>query len=317
MPLVAAVLIAIVPLVIADRFLLKIFTFAGINVLVIIGLALLFGHAGQVSLGHAAFVGVGAYTCAYCTVELQWPWLLAFILGGLLAAVGGLVLALPSLRLKGHYLAMATLSFGLLMTLLFAEAQFITGGVDGFGAIPFPSLGPLEIRKAGSLYWLVWGVVGIALLAAFNLASLRPGRAMRALHGSELGAQACGVDLVGVKVRTFVVSALLAGFAGALYASVVGFISPSVFTLNASIAFLAMTVVGGSGSLAGPIVAAILLTLVQYLDALIPGIPRQTAQTLQSYQEDIYGLAIILVVIFAPGGLATIWRRRFSKGKTS
>ncbi|MEZ5126058.1 MAG: branched-chain amino acid ABC transporter permease [Thermoleophilia bacterium] len=313
-PLVAAVLIGIVPLVVSDRFLLKIFTFAGINVLVIIGLALLFGHAGQVSLGHAAFVGVGAYTCAYCTVKMEWPWLLSFALAGLLAALGGLVLALPSLRLKGHYLAMATLSFGLLMTLAFAEAQFITGGVDGFGGIPFPSVGPLEIRQASSLYWLVWGVIGVALLGAFNLTSLRPGRAMRALHGSELGAQACGVDIVGVKVRTFVVSALLAGFAGALYASVVGFISPSVFTLNASIAFLAMAVVGGSGSLAGPIVAAILLTLVQYLDALIPGIPRDTAQTLQSYQEDIYGLAIVLVVIFAPGGLASVWRRRFGKG---
>jgi len=316
-PLLAVVALAIVPLLVTDRFLLKIFTFAGINVLVIIGLALLFGHAGQVSLGHAAFVGVGAYTCAYCTVELHWPWLLAFLLAGVFASVGGLILALPSLRLKGHYLAMATLSFGLLMTLLFTEAEFITGGVDGFGGISFPSLGPFEIREASSLYWLVWIVVAIALVGAFNLTSLRPGRAMRALHGSELGAQACGVDIVGVKVRTFVVSALLAGFAGALYASVVGFISPSVFTLNASIAFLAMTVVGGSGSLAGPIVAAILLTLVQYLEALIPGIPRETAQTLQSFQEDIYGLAIILVVIFAPGGLATMWKRRLSKGKTS
>ncbi len=316
-PLIAIAIIAIVPLIVSDRFLLKIFTFAGINVLVIVGLALLFGYAGQVSLGHAAFVGIGAYTCAYCTVELEWPWLLAFLLSGVLAALGGLILALPSLRLKGHYLAMATLSFGLLMTLAFTEATFVTGGVDGFGGIPFPMLGPLEIRQAGSLYWLVWGVVGMALLAAFNLTSLRPGRAMRALHGSELGAQACGVDIVGVKVRTFVVSALLAGFAGALYASVVGFVSPSVFTLTASIAFLAMTVVGGSGSLAGPVAAAVLLTLVQYLEALIPGIPRETAQTLQSFQEDIYGIAIVLVVIFAPGGLATLWKRRAGKGTAS
>jgi len=313
-PLVAIVVVAVLPLLVTDRFLLKVFTFAGINALVVTGLALLFGHAGQVSLGHAAFVGIGAYTCAFCTVRLGWPWPLAFAASGVLAALGGLVLALPSLRLKGYYLAMATLGFGLLMSLAFTEAEPLTGGVDGFRGIPFPSLGPLEVHDAASLYWLVWATVGIALVAAFNLTSMRPGRAMRALHGSEPGAQACGVDVVGVKVRTFVVSALLAGLAGALYASVVGFISPSVFTFGASITFLAMAVVGGTNSLAGPLVAAVVLTLVQYLDALIPGIPRETAQLLQSYREDIYGLAIILVVVFAPGGLAGMWRRRGKGG---
>jgi len=316
-PLVAAVLVAVVPLLVTDRFLLKVFTFAGINALVVVGLALLFGYAGQVSLGHAAFVGLGAYACAYCTVRLGWPWWLGFVAAGVVAATGGLVLALPSLRLKGHYLAMATLGFGELMALTFTEAEPVTGGVDGFGGIPFPALGPLAIRDAASLYWLVWGVVGLALLASFNVTSLRPGRAMRALHGSELGAQAAGVDVVGVKVRTFVVSALLAGLAGALYASVVGFVSPSVFTLAASVTFLAMAVLGGTGSLAGPLVAAVLLTLLQYIDALIPGIPRETAQTLQSYQEDIYGLAIILVVIFAPRGLGGLWRRRERGGQAA
>lgn len=316
-PLLTAAVVAVLPLLVTDRFLLRVFTFAGINALVVTGLALLFSYAGQVSLGHAAFVGLGAYACAFCTVRLEWPWLLAFAASGAVAALGGLVLALPSLRLKGHYLAMATLGFGLLMSLAFAEAEPVTGGVDGFGGIPFPAVGPFQIQTAASLYWLVWAMVGIALVAAFNVTSMRPGRAMRALHGSELGAQACGVDIVGVKVRTFVMSALLAGLAGALYASVVGFVSPSVFTLTASITFLAMTVVGGTSSLAGPLAAAVLLTLVQYLDALIPGIPRETAQTLQSYQEDIYGLAIVLVVVFAPGGLAGVWRRRRMEGDAS
>jgi branched-chain amino acid transport system permease protein len=196
------------------------------------------------------------------------------------------------------------------MSLVFVEADAVTGGVDGFGGIPFPSLGPFEVRDAASLYWLVWAVVGVAVLVLFNLTATRPGRAMRALHGSELGAQASGVDVVGVKVRTFVVSALLAGLAGALYASVVGFISPSSFTLAASVAFVAMTVLGGSGSITGPLAAAVLLTLVQYLNALIPGLSNETARTIQTYQEDIYGLAIILVVVFAPAGLAGMWRRR-------
>ena len=146
---------------------------------------------------------------------------------------------------------------------------------------------------------------------AHNITSLRPGRAMRALHGSELGAQACGVDIVGVKVRTFVVSALMAGLAGALYAGVVGFISPSVFTLTASITFIAMAIVGGT-ELAGRARSSrpSRSRWCSTSDALIPGLPRETAQTIQSYQEDIYGLAIVLIVIFAPRGLAGLWKRR-------
>lgn len=313
-PVAVVAALAVLPLLVTDRFFLKIFTFAGINALVVIGLALLFGYAGQVSLGHAAFVGIGAYTCAFCTVRLGWPWLLAFAAAGVLAALGGLLLALPSLRLKGYYLAMATLGFGELMSLAFTEAEPLTGGVNGMGGIPAPVLGPFHFTQASSLYWLVWVSVGIAFLVAHNVVSMRPGKAMRALHGSEPGAQACGVDIVGVKVRTFVLSALLGGFAGALYASVVGFVSPSLFTLTASIALIAMAVVGGTASLAGPLAAAVLLTLLQYLHAFIPGISSGAAQTLQSYQEDIYGLAIILVVVFAPSGLAGLWRRRAEAG---
>ncbi len=308
-PLVIAVLVGIVPLVVADRFLIKVLTFVGLNVLVTTGLALLFGYAGQVSLGHAAFVGIGAYTCSFLTARLDMPWLVGFAAAGALSALGGLALALPSLRLKGHYLAMATLGFGEIMTLVFVEAEPITGGVNGFGGIPVPALGTLEIREPWALYWLVWGVTGAAILLATNMVRLRPGRAMLAVRCSEAGARASGVDVVGVKVRAFVVSAAMAGLSGALYAGVVGFISPSVFVISASVSYLAMAVIGGAGSLAGPIAAAALLTLLQYLDALIPGLPENIASNLQQYQTDVYGAAIILVVIFAPQGIAGLWRR--------
>jgi len=316
-PAACALLAAVVPFVIADRFLLKVFTFVGLNALVVVGLALLFGYAGQVSLGHAAFVGLGAYTCAFVSARLEAPWLVAFAAAGAVAGAGGLLLALPSLRLKGHYLAMATLGFGELMTLAFAEAEPITGGINGFTGIPLPSVLGFELREPAMLYWLVWGVLGVALLLATNLTSLRPGRGMRAIHGSELGAQASGVDVVGVKVRAFVMSAVLAGLSGALYAGVVGFISPSVFTLQASVTFLAMAVLGGSGSLAGPLAATVVLTLLQYLDALVPGIPREAASVLQEYQADIYGLSIVLVVLFAPSGLAGLVRRRLRGGEAA
>ncbi len=310
----AALVVALLPLAVTDRFLLRVFTFVALNVLVVVGLAVLLGYAGQISLGNAAFMGIGAYTCAFLTAKVELPWLVGFAAAGALSALGGLLLALPSLRLKGHYLAMATLGFGELAFLVFVEAQVVTGGVNGFTGIPYPTIGSFPMREPSALYWLAWGVAGIAILVSANVVSMRPGRLMRALHGSLPGAQASGVDVVGIKIGAFVISALFAGLAGALYASIVGFISPSVFTLSASVAFVAMAVIGGSTSLAGPIVAAALLTLLQYLGALLPGVPQETAQFVQSYQADIYGLAIILVVLFAPGGVGALFKERPKRG---
>jgi branched-chain amino acid transport system permease protein len=309
-PLLVAVFVALMPLLVADTYTLKLLTYAGTNVLVVVGLALLFGYAGQVSLGHAAFVGIGAYSFAYFAMQLKLPWVAAFLAAGAVSAAGGLVLAMPSLKLKGHYLAMATLGFGELALLAFKEATPLTGGVNGLIGIPAPRIGPWEITTAAGSYWLVWGVVGVAVLIAVNLTSLRPGRAMRAIHGSEMGALASGVDVTSVKVRAFVVSAAMAGLAGALYASVVGFISPSLYTLQVSVGFLAMAVVGGTGSLAGPVASAAALTLVQYVDSFIPNLPRSTHEVMQAYIPDVYGLAIVLVILFAPGGLGALWRKR-------
>jgi branched-chain amino acid transport system permease protein len=317
LPLAVVLLVGSAPFLVSDTYTLKLLTYAGVNVLVVVGLALLFGYAGQVSLGHAAFVGIGAYTCAYAGLELKAPWLVAFLAAGIVSALGGLLLALPSLKLKGHYLAMATLGFGELASLAFKEAVPVTGGVNGLSGIPSPSIGPWELTSVASNYWMVWGVVGIAALVAANLTALRPGRAMRSIHGSELGAAASGVDVTGIKVRVFVVSAAMAGLAGALYASTVGFISPSLFTLQASVGYLAMAVIGGTGSLAGPMAAAAALTLVQYVDSLVPGLPRSTHELVQAYVPDVYGLAIVLVVLFAPGGLGSLWRRRATREETS
>jgi branched-chain amino acid transport system permease protein len=312
-PVAVVLLVGIGPFLVSDTYTLKLLTYAGVNVLVVVGLALLFGHAGQVSLGHAAFVGIGAYTCAYAGLQLKAPWVVAFAAAGIVSALGGLLLALPSLKLKGHYLAMATLGFGELASLAFKEAVPVTGGVNGLTGIPSPSIGPWELSSVASNYWVVWGVVGIAALVAANLTALRPGRAMRAIHGSEMGAAAAGVDVTGIKVRVFVVSAAMAGLAGALYASTVGFISPSLFSLQASVGFLAMAVIGGTGSLAGPMAAATALTLVQYIDSLVPGLPRSTHEFVQAYVPDVYGLAIVLVVLFAPGGLGSLWRRKAAR----
>ena len=308
--LLFASLVMISPLCFKGGYLLNVLVFVGIHTMLAVGLNLLLGFAGQISLGQAAFFGLGAYISGILTTAHSVnPWL-AMVLAALTVGILAFFIGFPILKLKGHYLAMATLGFGELASLAFAEATPLTGGVDGMTGIPFPTIAGFAVKTPAGLYWLVWLVAGAAILLAANMVGLRPGRSMRALHGSELGAAACGVDVVGVKVRAFVVSAALAGLAGALYASVVGFISPSLFTLQASVSFLAMAVIGGTGSLAGPIVATALLTLLEYVDALVPGLSQATAQAVQSVKPDIYGLAIVLVVIFAPGGIGAIWRRR-------
>ena len=304
-----AAFVLMVPLMTDDRFLLKVFSFVGINTLVVVGLALLFGYAGQVSLGHAAFVGVGAYTSAFMTVRLELPWILGIVAAALVAAAGGLLLALPSLRLRGHYLAMATLGFGEIMHIAFVEAEPVTGGVDGFTGIPYASIGEFQFNTPQLNYLLIWGITVAAILVAYNVVRMRPGRAMRALHGSELGARACGIDITQIKVQAFVLSAAMAGVAGALWAHMVGFVSPSIFTLHFSVILLAMTVVGGTSSIAGPVLSVILLTLLPYADAVLPGVPETVADFLSDWEADIYGLAIIVVMLFAPGGLAGIMRR--------
>ncbi len=305
----ASLAVAAVPLLTPDRYVLKVLVYVGVNVIVIAGLALLFGHAGQISMGHAAFVGIGAYTSAYLVKTLDAPWLVGVLAATVLAAAGGLVLALPALRLRGHYLAMATLGFNEIMYVVFREARTITGGNDGLGGIPYPEVAGLKIDTPVGVYLLVWGVALLTLLLVMNILRSRPGRAMRALQATENGALACGIDTIGLKVRTFALSAALAGFAGALYAHGVGFISPTTFGLDQSVIYMAIVVVGGAGSLAGPALAAVVLTLLPYADALVPGLSKDTIAVMQDWEADIYGLAMIAVVIFAPAGIGGLLRR--------
>lgn len=292
------------PLLTSDRYLLKVLTFVGLNAIVVTGLALLFGYAGQISLGHAAFFGIGAYASGFVTARLGWPFLAGLALAVGVSAAGGLLLALPSLRLKGHYLAMATLGFSEIASILFVEAKTITGGNDGLSGIPFASIAGLRFATPQANYWLVWGVAIAAVLAVSGIVSSRPGRAMAALHGSDLGASACGIDPARVKTEAFVVSAALAGLAGCLYAHVLGFVAPSSFALDTSIVLVAMVVLGGSRSLAGPLAAAALLTLIPFADSILPGLTPATVAFLQDWKGDISGVVIIAVMLFAPGGIA-------------
>lgn len=308
LPLLLALAALAVPALTDDRYVLKVLAIVGVYVIVVTGMSLLFGYAGQISLGHAAFVGIGAYASGYLTKSAHWPWLAAVAAAVALAALGGLLLALPSLRLTGHYLAMATLGFGQIASIVFVEAKSFTGGVDGMSGIPLASIGAYQFRSAEANYLLVWGTALLALVLAAGIASRRPGRAMRALRATELGALACGVDTVRVKVEAFVISAALGGLAGALYAHVIGFISPSTFSLDMSITLIAMVVLGGTRSLLGPALGAVALTLLHYPDVVAPGLPRTTLALLQSWEADVYGVVLIAVMLLAPDGLAGVAR---------
>lgn len=298
-----AAAVAAVPFVLDDRYLLRILTFVGINLIMVTGLSLLFGYAGQISLGHAAFYGLGAYTSAYLA-KAGAPWFVALLGGVAFAALGGLLLALPSLRLKGHYLAMATLGFGEIVLFGFTEAEAITGGSNGLRGIPAASIGGFVADTPAEKYLLVWAIAALVLLAATNIVRHRPGRALRAIHGSEAGALACGIDVTRVKVQVFVLSAGLGGLAGVLYAHYVGFISPSTFSLQYSLVLVTMVALGGMGSLSGAVAGTVLLTLLPYSDAIIPGLPAPVIAALQEWESDIHGVVLILVMLFMPGGLA-------------
>lgn len=293
-----------VPPILQSPFAIKILTYTGVNVIIVVGLALLFGYAGQISLGHAGFYGLGAYTSAVLTATYGLPWAVGLVAGTALAAVGGLIIAVPSLRLKGHHLAMATLGFGEIMRIIFVQLRDVTGGPDGFSGIPPISVGSWVLEAPASYFILVWIVAIVSLLLATNLGGMRPGRAMRALHGSEFGTSACGVNISRMKITVFTISAAVAGLAGVLYAHTTSFISPSTFSLNVSIILIAMVVLGGPGSFSGAVTAAVALSLLPYLDAIVPGVPRGVTEIIQNWQHDLYGLVIILVMLFLPQGLA-------------
>ena len=272
-------------------FLLQILGFILINMTVVSGLTILYGSCGQVSLAQGAFFGIGAYTLALLTTKFMVNVWLALLVAVMVAALFGVIIALPALRLKGHYLAMGTLAFAELSLWFFNEMTPITGGVDGIGSIPHLVSGNY------SIVIIALGAI-VVLFSTYRLMYGIPGKCMQAIDGNESGARACGVEIEKIKARSYVYSAICAGLGGALYASFVGFISPSLFASSASIMFLAMSVIGSRNSFKGPIIAVIALTAVQYSSSIIP-MPSETVKSfIASVQVDLYALLIICITLY-------------------
>jgi branched-chain amino acid transport system permease protein len=286
----AAIFLA--PSFVSNNFYVRIMIVAGIYIIVVTGLSLLMGYAGQVSLGHAAFYGLGAYTSGILTTKYQmsvWP---AMLVAALLTALVAYAIGVPTLRLKGHYLAVATLGFGEIMNILFGELKGLTGGMDGLRGIPSPSLGGLVLDTYRSYYYLVWIAVVVFLVFALNLAGSRVGRALRAVHGSQVAAEAMGVNTSRYKIQVFILSAVYASAAGSLYAHLNGFVSPENFSVTVSVLLMVMAVVGGMTRVWGAVVGAAGLTLFA-----------EYTRGFEDYSSLVYGLALVLIVIFMPQGI--------------
>lgn len=287
--LLLAVLIA--PLFLDSLYHYDLAILVGINASVVIALNLLVGYAGQISLGHAAFFALGAYGSAGLSTHYQWPPLLALLASVALVAVVSLLIARPILRLKGYYLGMATLGLGMIVYLMIITEARFTGGPDGM-SVPMLEVFGYPVDGENTWYWIVAVLTVLTYWLALNIIQSPVGRALRAVHGSEIAATTAGIDVTGYKVLIFVVSAVVAALMGAVYAFYSGFISPATADFMHSIEFVVMVVFGGMASLMGSVVGAVILTVLpQFLTAFA------------DYEWVIYGLILMLVMIFMPKGL--------------
>jgi branched-chain amino acid transport system permease protein len=287
-----ATLVLAAPLLFHGGYLMNVFLFVGINTMLAIGLNLLLGYAGQISLGNAGFFGLGAYLSGILTATYGWnPWLAMPLAAALVGAVAFLI-GFPILKLKRHYLAMATLGMGIIMYIVLNETIGLTGGPSGLSGIPNLSVGNLTFDSDLKNYYLIWSFTLGMILLALNLANSRVGRALRAVHDSEIAAQVMGVNARLLKVQIFALSAVISSLAGSLYAHTMTFISPASFGFNFSVELLTMVVIGGLGSIYGSFLGAALLTL-------LPEFLREA----HDYDIVIYGALLMMMVMFMPGGL--------------
>ena len=282
------------PLVEDNPYTLGLTNLIAINAIVVLGLNLFIGYAGQISLGHAAFFGLGAYGSAITTVNFEInPWLAMFLVAGLVALVA-LIIGVPILRLSGHYLAMATLGLNFVVHTVLLQWDQVTGGPSGFSGIPSLAIGEFEFWDEVSLHYLIWTFAMLALLLCLNLVRSGVGRGLAALAGDETAAAALGVNIRNAKIKVFVLSAILASIAGSLFAHTYSFVSPDSFGIFTSADMVIMVVIGGMGSIWGSLFGAALITLLpEWMDLF------------ETYKDFVHGGILVLVLMFLPQGLVT------------
>jgi branched-chain amino acid transport system permease protein len=282
----------------------------GITIITITGLNILTGYCGQLSIGHAGFMAVGAYTTGILTGKLGMPFLAGLICSGFSAGLIGLIFGLPSVRVRGFYLAIATIAAQFIIIWVINHWS-LTGGFVGM-SVPPASIGGLKFRSEASQFYLIMVITAICILFAKNLARGRVGRAFIAVRDNDLAAEVMGINLTYYKLLAFFIGCFLAGIAGALYAHWTGFLNAENFTLTDSILYIGMVIIGGLGTTIGPILGAVLIRLLQQgimyispvMESAFPAIP---AGFTSGIAPMVFGLVIILFLILEPRGLAHRW----------
>ncbi|MBC7799278.1 MAG: branched-chain amino acid ABC transporter permease [Gemmatimonadaceae bacterium] len=285
------------PWLLGAGYTLQVANLALLNAIAVVGLNFVTGWTGQISFGQAAFAGIGAYVTAVLSLAAV-PFPVALLLALVVAAGAGLLLGLPTLRLRTFYLAMATIGFGEIVRLVLLHWEGVTGGSSGLRRLPGIGVGPYVLEGEAAHFWLLLAVLGLTVLAAVRIRESWLGRAMLATRDAEIAAELAGVDTVRVKVAAFMLAAVYAALSGGLYAGYVRYVSPDGFTNQQAVLLFTMLVLGGIGSIPGAVAGAAVLTI---LPELLRG--------LGEWYLVIYGLGVIALVAFLPGGLAGLARR--------
>jgi len=317
--LLAVMFIGVVPLI-GHEYYLSIFNLIFIAIVGAIGLNILVGSTGQVSIGHGAFMSVGAYMGANLIVRLDAPFWLAIPAGGLMAALIGVLVGIPSLRIRGIYLVVATLAAQLIIEWLINHVPAISGGVATSINVPRPSIFGFTLKTQQNFYFLLVPFVIVAIVAALNLKRTRIGRALIAIRDQDIAAEIMGIDIARYKLLAFIVSSFYAGVAGVLYTYYLGVANYEQFQINVSIDYLAMVIIGGLGSVRGAILGAIFVTLLpiasrwalEGFGAVFAG-AGDLASLIPHLRMVVFGVLIIVFIVYEPDGLNKIWLKAQSR----
>jgi branched-chain amino acid transport system permease protein len=296
--LVFAVVIMTIPAYLGNTYYLSVLAFMGTRFMVALGLSLLLGQAGQISLGQAAFVGIGAYGAAILTTRLGFdPWL-AMALAAMLAAIIAGLVGIPTLKLKGHYLAMATLGVNEIVYILLVQLKGLTNGTDGVTGIPSLAIAGVDLGGPKAYHLVVWGVALLMLRFALNLSRSRVGRSLRALRRSEPAAESLGVDTSYRKVQVFMLAAVFASIAGSFDAYYVHYISPDGYTITFSIILVTGVVIGGLGSMWGALWGTLAIVIL----------PELLKRGNEDVTNLVFGVLLIAIMIFWQGRTRGLWQ---------
>ena len=296
-------ILLVLPFVVPNSFYLDLVIRMAINAVIVLGLNLLIGFAGQISLGHAGFLGIGAYASAVLPTHFGWHPVLALAAGAAAAGLLAAIVARPIFKLKGHYLAMATLGLGIILNIALRNEAAWTGGPDGM-PVPAMALFGYELNNDKQWYWVIALLLSVSVWASLNLIDSPCGRALRALHGSEVASQVVGVDVVRYKVAIFVMSAVFASVMGSVTAHYVGFVTPNLADFFHSIELVTMVVIGGMASVYGSLVGAVLLTALP-----------QALATFEGWETVAFGSILMACMVFMPKGLVPTLAAKFGKGQ--